>query len=120
MATWPTTLPAPLASGYRIAPVDAALRTEMEVGASRTRRRTHARNDRVTLGWLFTDAQLAIFRAWFDNDATGAAGGAAWFTVTLLLGTGGTTAAEVRFNKPPEFVLVGYKKWNVSAEVEVR
>ena len=35
MATWPTTLPAPMAQGYGIDPVDPVIRTDMEVGAAR-------------------------------------------------------------------------------------
>ena len=117
MAAWPTTLPDPLASGYQVAPVDPVIRTDMESGAGRARRRTLARNDRVTLGWTFSDAQMATFRTWLDADA---AGGANWFTVRLLLGTGGATTVDARFTKVPQFAFNGNKVWSVSAEVEVR
>ena len=93
----------------------------MEVGSARMRRRTSARVDKVTLLWTFTEAQMAIFRAWFENASTGAAGGSAWFTVTLNIGTGGTTSCTARFTSgsyKPTVIEVGL--WQVTAEVEVR
>lgn len=119
MATWPTTLPAPLAAGYALRPQDQTLRTEMDVGAARTRRRTTARNDRTTVAWTFTGAQMAAFRTWFE-DAAQAAGGAAWFTTSLKIGTGGVASVEARFMGPwqADFLPGGF--WRVSAEWEVR
>lgn len=120
MSAWPSTLPAPDNAGYAIEPLDPVLRSQMEVGADRTRRRTRARNDRITLSWSMTDAQLAIFRAWLDDDATGAAGGAAWFTIDLAIG--GATLTET-----VEAKFVGVAKpardrrcWRVTATLEVR
>lgn len=120
MAAWPSTLPQPLAPGYGINPVDPALRTDMDVGAARVRRRTAARNDRVSVNWLFTDAQLTIFRAWFDDAATGAAGGAAWFTVSLAIGTGGVVPVAARFVGVYRVSHHGALIWSVTAELEVR
>lgn len=121
MATWPTTLPLPNASGYAVSPVDPAVRTDMEAGAARVRRRTRARNDRVTVSWTFSDLQLGLYRDWFD-DTAGAAGGSAWFSVSLALGGGGMKAVTARFvNGPGKFsVLGGRLRWSVSAELEVR
>ena len=118
MATWPTNLPAPLAN-YSLDPVDQTIRTDMESGAARTRRRTSARNDKVTANWLLTDAQLNIFRDWFE-DTDGAAGGAAWFTVNLLIGNTGFTSVEARFVGPFKCTYAPVMHWNVSAELEVR
>lgn len=120
MADFPSTLPQPLASGYGISPLDQTVRTDMEVGAARVRRRTSARLDRVTLSWIFTDAQLATFRAWFENDSTGAAGGASWFNVNLAIGTTGLVAVQARFVGVYKADHLGALIWSVSAEVEVR
>ena len=118
MATWPTTLPT-VNTNYGLDPVDQTIRTEMESGAARTRRRTTARNDHVTVAWVMTDAQLAIFRAWFDNPSQ-AAGGASWFTIRLAIGTTGLVSCTARF-------ISGYKvshltnlNWSVSANLEIR
>ena len=64
MATWPTTLPRPLVAGYAIAPVDANVRTDMEAGTPRVRRRSAARNDQVSVTWRFSDVQMAGLVRW--------------------------------------------------------
>lgn len=110
----------PLASGYGIKPLDPTIRTDMEVGAARMRVRTLARQDKITLSWLFTDAEMVIFRAWFDSP-TGASRGAAWFSTNLKLGTGGVVAATVRFTSGTfQANLVESIGWQVSGEVEAR
>lgn len=91
----------------------------MEAGASRSRRRTRARNDRVNVTWELTDAQLATFRTWFDSD-TGAGGGAGWFTVDLALGTGGVVSCEAKFAAIYKASHRGGLQWAVTAELEVR
>lgn len=92
----------------------------MESGAGRTRRRTRARNDRVTVAWGFTEAQMAVFRAWFDDETTGIAGGASWFSVTLEVGTGGAVAVEARFVKMWKASKPAAMHWDVSAQLEIR
>lgn len=119
MATWPTTLPAPKLSGYQLQPVSPSLRTDMEVGAPRSRRRSYARNDRVGVSWLMTDAEFSAFRTWFDADAE-AAGGSAWFYISLWIGATGSTLQEARFVDSYQSVLAGHAKWAVTAQLEVR
>ena len=121
MATWPSTLPLPTTEGYDLAPADQTVRTDMEVGAARVRRRSAARNDLVAVRWVLTDDQLEDFRDWFD-DPDDAAGGTAWFTgLSLALGGGGlTTDAECRFVGPWQASSLGGTIWQVSARLEVR
>ena len=119
MATWPDTLPAPNLSGYQLTQTDPSLRTEMEFGAARSRRLTYARNDRVRASWIFTDAQMAIFRTWFDNDAE-AAGGSAWFVISLRIGLTASTTQEARIVGGFQASLQKASVWSVSAELEVR
>lgn len=64
---WPDTLPGPSAPGFGLSPVDPSIRTAMEVGAQRTRRRTLSRLDRVTMEWRFKDTEMAAFRNWYDS-----------------------------------------------------
>lgn len=120
MATWPSTLPAPMAQGYGIDPVDPVIRTDMEVGAVRARRRTAARQDRVAVTWAFSDTELETFRDWFDDDATGAAGGSAWFYIGLRIGNGGSTTEEARFTGSWRASFMGAGRWQVNATLEVR
>ena len=119
MATWPTTLPAPSLQGYQLSPGDQSLRSDMESGAARSRRVTFARIDRVQVSWIFTDAQMDAFRTWFENSSE-AAGGSAWFTVSLRVGNTGSTSQEARFVGEPQAALVGHARWAVSAQLEVR
>lgn len=120
MASWPITLPRPLVSGYGLNPVDQTIRTDMETGSARVRRRSAARLDMLDVGWKLTDAQMDIFRAWFEDGATGAAGGAAWFAVDLALGDGGILNEEARFNGAWKASLLPGMNWQVSARLEVR
>lgn len=119
MATWSSSLPAPLVSGYQLSPVEQSLRTEMEFGAARSRRRSFTRNDRVNVSWQFTDAQMDIFRTWFDN-ASQAAGGSAWFSIVLPIGDTGATAQEARFVGIYRATLLPGLHWTVAATLEVR
>lgn len=121
MATWPSTLPAyALISGYALNPVDQTIRTDMEVGTARVRRRTAARYDMLKLSWVFTDAQLATFRTWFDDATTGAAGGAGWFNMSVAVGETGLTSHTCRFVGAPQIVPIEGMNWQVSASVEVK
>jgi hypothetical protein len=119
MATWPSTLPAPLLAGNQLSPVAPSMRTDMEFGAARSRRQTKARDDHVGAAWNMSDAQMAIFRAWFDSDSE-AAGGSAWFAITLRIGNTGATAQEARFIGIYQATQVGLYRWQVSAQLEVR
>lgn len=119
MPTWPSTLPKPSFGGYALNPVEPALRTDMEMGAARSRTRTAARNDKVSVTWDFTDAQMAIFRAWFDNPAE-CAYGSAWFDISLAIGTAGLTSHTVRFAGIWKTTLLPGMNWSVTATLEVR
>jgi len=120
MATWPANLPAPLVEGHALEPVDPVVRTDMEVGAPRARRRTSARNDRYPVSWLFTDSEMASFRSWYDDDTTGIAGGSAWFNVSLYDGHGAQNNVEARFAGIYKAQVVAGRNWRVTAVLEVR
>ena len=120
MAAWPGTLPAaPLANGGGLEPVPQSVRTDMEFGAARSRRISKARNDKVSVSWNLSDAQMDIFRTWFENDSE-AAGGSAWFTISLRIGDTGATSQEARFIGAFRAQPVGAQRWLVSATLEVR
>lgn len=122
MATFPTSLPAPLLAGYQANPQDQVVRTQMEVGTARARLRSTAKIDRVTVQWLFTDAQMATFRNWWYQDSAsgGAAGGTSWFSITLPVGAGGLTSVTARFLQPYSAQSGAGLLWTVHGELEVR
>lgn len=120
MATWPSTLPVPQPSGYSVKPVDQTVRTDMETGSPRVRRRTTSSNDKISMSWDMSDDQLGIFRDWFDDATTGIAGGSVWFYINLLVNGGGFTNVEARFVGPYTLSYVPYMRWVVSGELEIR
>lgn len=119
-ASYPSNLPRPLLSGYGVNPIDETIRTDMESGTARVRRRTKARNDKASVRFLFTDYELAVFRTWFDDAVNGADGGASWFTMALPLGNYGDTATTARIVGAPAFSLVDKNLWQVTASIETR
>lgn len=94
MSSWPSILPRPLLGGYSLNPADQTLRTDMESGAARVRRRSRARLDLVDVAWKFTDAQMAVFREWFDNSNTAEASGTAQAGGSIHSGTAQAGAAS--------------------------
>lgn len=115
MSTWPAALPNPLMAGYRVSPQSMTVRTDMETGTPRVRRRSALRFDIIDAGFELSDAQMALFRTWFDNSGasthSGTAQAGASSTITLATGassvnstynnstitiTGGTGAGQTR------------------------
>lgn len=92
MATWPSTLPKPTRDGYTLEPVDPNLRTDMEAGPSRFRRRFTATPTDNKVRFRFTRLQFEIFEAWWTHEISD---GALWFTMPIYNGKGeGTTEAH--------------------------
>lgn len=117
MAVYPTNLPPPLVEGYEVAPISQVARTEMEAGAARVRRRTSARNDKVTLAWVFSNAEFIQFREWHDTTING---GASWFSITLNVGMA-SSSVEARFSETfKASALSSNLHWKVSASLEIR
>lgn len=114
---WPSTLPAPLLQGYSVSPHDATIRTDMDGGPARVRRRFTAVVDTVPVSFYFTKTQMADFRAYWEGDL---AYGSAWFDMSIQDGrTGGSVTRSCRFvgTFSAEFDGSG---WKVSCQMEVR
>ncbi len=90
---FPNTLPLPTFEGYSIEPLDVILRTDMESGPARQRRRFTQAPTKLPVRWRFTAHEFMVFESWFKNKAKA---GGAWFSVTLLGGLG-MTDHEARF-----------------------
>ncbi len=115
---WPTTLPDPLMSGYSVQAGDCTVRTDMDSGAARVRRRFTAAPDRVDLKWLLTDAQMAIFRTAYESEFQS---GAAWVFLTIRNArTAGLVSKECRPTGPFKSDLISPAYWLVEMPVEVR
>ena len=63
--SWPSRLPLPTFDGMSVEPQDACLRTEMEAGPARTRRRFTQVPTRIPVRWRFGPVDFATFEARF-------------------------------------------------------
>ncbi len=119
MAAWPSTLPNPSFDGYSVEAGDPTIRTDMDSGPARVRRRFTAAPDRVGLKFVMTEAQMSAFRTFWDGDAMQ---GAAWFDMTLRDGRmAGVVSKAIRPN-PAAFKaeMLGAGVWSVTFSAEVR
>ncbi len=116
MISWPETLPLPTVEGYGIQPGDAILRTEMEAGPARQRRRFTQVPSRVSVRWIMRRDQFALFEAWYRWQAKE---GGAWFEIELLGGLGLLTQ-EARFTRQFQAQLLGGTLWEIRSELEIR
>ena len=114
--TWPPTLPLPTVQGYGIRPGEAILRTEMEAGPARQRKRFTQVPSRIAVRWLMKREQFALFEAWYRWRARE---GGAWFEIKLLGGLG-LQVHEARFTRQFEAKLIGGLLWEVTSELEIR
>lgn len=113
---FPSTLPNVSMRSYSFQPVSATIRTEMEVGLARVRRRFVTTPTDFTVKWQFTRAQLAIFEKFFDEDANA---GASWFYIKLVNGMGENTYLA-RFKEEAPMITASGKEhyWDVTAKLE--
>jgi hypothetical protein len=116
MIAWPETLPLPTVEGYGIQPGDAILRTEMEAGPARQRRRFTQVPSRVSVRWIMRRDQFALFEAWYRWQARE---GGAWFEIALLGGLG-LLSQEARFTRQFQAQLLGGTLWEIRSELEIR
>ncbi|WP_426033340.1 phage head spike fiber domain-containing protein [Cypionkella sp. TWP1-2-1b2] len=66
------------------------MRTDMEIGAQRSRRITFARNDVVDMSWVMEDAEFAAFRAWWNDEVWSIAGDSESLAAWTYLGAART------------------------------
>ncbi|WP_039758454.1 hypothetical protein [Bartonella queenslandensis] len=116
MISWPQTLPLPTIEGYSIQPSDAILRTEMEAGPARQRRRFTQVPSRVLVRWIMRRDQFALFEAWYHWKAKE---GGAWFEIELLGGLG-LLMQEARFTQQFQAQLLAGTLWEIRCELEIR
>ena len=113
---WPAVLPAPTVDGYVIRPGEAILRTEMEAGPARQRRRFTSVPSRIAVRWLLRRDQFAVFEAWYRWQADE---GVRWFSIDLAGGLG-MLGHEARFTRQFEARPIAGVLWEVVSELEIR
>lgn len=115
---YPAGLPKVTVNGYSIRRRPNIIRTEMESGFPRMRRRSTSVLTDVTVNWKLKLSEFAIFEKWYAEDLKD---GVSWFEIVLFNGMGESTVVA-RFNGTPydakPEALGMY--WNVSATIEVQ
>lgn len=95
---WPDTLPGASMPGFGLSPLDPNLRTDMEIGSQKVRRRTLYRIDRVSAAWIFKDTQMKAFRSFIEGLPVSIAGAsdslAAWTLLNATLSAGVTLGPD--------------------------
>ena len=114
--SWPAALPAPARAGYKIQPRPALIRSDMEQGSARQRRRSTATMTDVPAAFSLTQWQLLLFESFLEHRA---AHGAQWFGIDLVGGVG-LVAHEARFKGEVEIVPLGGGVWSVTGTLEIR
>ena len=112
MPSWPATLPKPLLLSWRETRPDNVIRTAMEYGPAKTRRRTLSNVTPVSFELLLSEAQLTTLDDFYDNDV---ASGALSFSMNHPR-TG--VLKNYKFTKPFECTLVSSVLIAVSIELE--
>lgn len=115
--SYPSTLPQNmLVNGYGHTAADNVLRSKMDAGPDKTRRRFTSGPEPVRGQIFVTDAQLQIFRDWHKNDLLDGAIRFDWVDQD-----DGTTAVEYKFVSPPSWhqdeKLPGY--WFINLDLRI-
>lgn len=116
MSTWPTTLPAlnfpHAAHNYQREPQDPTLRTPMDAGPAKVRRRYTAVPVTISFTTLLSDAQYATEQA-FYNDTVKATGRFDWTDPATQ------QTATFRYVTPTSAVAAGGGFWRATFNLEI-
>lgn len=114
---YPTGLPLPLRSGYDINHVSPLMRSDLQSGRARQRRRYTSVPSMASVSWNMSQAQAQVFESWFRYELSD---GAEWFNAELRTPLG-LQSYECRFAEMyagPQ--LVGVDHWVFQAMLEIR
>lgn len=117
MIEYPEGLPCALRDGYDFSPVSPLLRSDMQSGRARQRRRFTSVPTMASVSWIMTDAQAQLFEAWFRDVLED---GAQWFEMPLKTPEGerSYTARFTDIYSGP--TLTGRSSWRFQAQLELR
>ncbi|WP_256582396.1 MULTISPECIES: transposase [unclassified Pseudomonas] len=117
MIIYPKQLSLPLHDGYKLDTISPLMRTRLDSGRSRQRRKFTSVPTEVSVKWIFNDNQASFFEAWFARTL---GDGALWFEATLKtpLGLKDYVCRFTDIYDGPE--LIGVDHWAYSATLELR
>jgi hypothetical protein len=111
---WPVSLPArPLIGGYEETFPDIALRTQMDAGAAKMRRRYTAAVRPLTVAYRLSDSQVTTLDDFFVNTTAAGSLPFDWVHPRTL------ATVSVRFTQPPRMTARGAGLWEVTIGLEV-
>lgn len=114
MPVWPVTLPSsPLVEGFREVPPETVLRSSMDQGPAKLRRRTTAGTGTLSMIYMLTRAQVDTLKDFFNDTL---AGGTLGFDFTHPVSGTGLTC---RFRQMPAYAPVNSEFFRASIELEV-
>lgn len=113
MPVWPATLPQAPLLGHTEAAPDLVLRTGMDAGPAKVRRRFTAGVREIAFPMLLDEAQVTALDEFY---VTALAGGALRFDHALPR-TG--AVVQYRFIAPPEYELIAPMRWRATLKLEV-
>lgn len=112
--TWPATVPDDfLWEGYRETPPNNVIRTSMDVGPDKIRRRSTAAVSSISCKMVLTKTQLGYFDTFYNTTLVN---GSLTFDLTHPR-TG--SSKEMRFQNPPEYIYISGNYWSVLMQLEV-
>lgn len=115
---WPVGLPYPSADGYTTESQDVTIRTDMETGPARVRRRYTSGIDTTQLTWVLSESQVAQWITFYEDEWLQ---GAAWASIPMLSPrTASIGSYTARPTSQPKYTLVNDTTWKVALTVEVR
>ena len=117
MVAWPAELPQdPLLAGYGDSPPETAIRTPMDVGPDKIRRRITAGVKPVAFSLDLTQSQKERLELFYETDTSGGSVRFDW----VDHGATGTPPVEYHFRAPPSFRRFATStKWIAALALEI-
>ena len=114
MAAWPETLPqSPLAAGFSEQVPNTLIRTEMDAGPAKVRRRFTAGVRKLGMSMLLTKAQIAILDTFVVTTTNGGADQWTWENPRTKVTT------SFRFVNLPTYKTHGGDDWTANFQVDI-
>lgn len=113
MATWPATLPAPILNSIRESLADNVLRTPMDKGAAKLRRRTTASPDSLAFSLVMTPTQASTLTEFYKVTTVG---GVDEFDFTHPRTS---EAVKARFLQPPSLSDINGVGYRTEVQLEI-
>ncbi len=112
MAAWPATLPDFFqVGGFQETGADNIIRSKMDVGPDKLRKRTTTSTRKHAGNMWLTDAQYTILKTFFEDDHD-------YGALSFTMDDAHAVNQTFRFLRPPVYTTVGPNNWQVRLELE--